>query len=367
MIIKTILIGIIFFTIKSIIILTLFIFYLINKESNNILNSTKYDSEIRKGNYELRPINFYTTPNDLPIGTIIYYKYWNEVFNLTYLKILSGHENFWLEAFKKIKFNSWFYLLLWYYIDLSRNFIKISLEIVKYKEKNIEEFLFLKFSNVLDDRLIIKLEDKWIVNGFVTETSNKAKLILLKKNNLSTSNINLAMPHIIKIIEKNKDKTNKNYLQFVIKQGIFLDKKNKTPHSHIKNICKNDDFIGYITDQQKADFKKNYNLRSILEKVELEKKSKVLEIPKSEIILYGEEKTVNSRPFLESAYRYPYSEDLVKDEFKESVFEYTTIKDDIYSDLKELINDESLVNELNEMITKELFDNLNKVIKEIIK
>ena len=59
-------------------------------------------------------------------------------------------------------------------------------------------------------------------------------------------------------------------------------KKNKTPHSHIKNICKNDDFIGYITDQQKADFKKNYSLRSLLEKVELENGGKVMVDVKNE-------------------------------------------------------------------------------------
>ena len=366
MIIKSFLITLVFLIIKSITILILIIILLINKESEDILNCDKNDSEDRKGNYFLRPITLFSTPDDLPIATMLYYKYWNEVFNLTYFKIMIGRKNFWFKIFRKINLKTISKIIFYFFIGINKTFINITKEILNYKKKEkIEDFLFRKSINIIDDRLILKINGEWVINGFINETTHKVKNVLLSKNNLSTSSINSAVPHIYGVIKKHNDRLIKDFLNLKMEKGIFKNKISKKMHEHILEINKNHEYIGYITDQKKADINENYGLNVMLEKIELKKKSKLLEISKNEVSMIGKIKLKNPFPFLESARNNDYNEKIISDNFTEQISNYKEMRIDLYEDLKEIIQDEWSLKEIDEIIFKELINNFTRVINEI--
>ena len=366
MIIKIFIITLVFLIIKSIIILILIILLLINKESEDILNCDKNDSDDRKGNYFFKPMNLFSTPDDLPIATILYYKYWNEVFNLTYFKIMIGRKNFWFKIFRKINLKTISKIIFYFFIGINKTFINITKEILNYEKKEkIEDFLFIKFINIIDDRLIIKINGEWVINGFINETTNKIKNVLLLKNNLSTSSINNAVPNIYGVIKKHNDRLLKDFLKLKVEKGIFKNKMSKKMHEHILKINKNYEYIGYITDQKKADINENYGLNVMLEKIKLEKRSKLLEISKNEVNMIGKIKLKNPFPFLESARNNDYDKSIISDNFIEQISNYEEMRIDLKNDLKEIIQDEWSLKEIDEIIFKELIDNFTKLINEI--
>ena len=364
--IKIISIGLAFFLIKFITFLFIMIFILINKESEDILSTEKYDCEDRVGNYSFRPINIFSTPDELPIATMLYYKYWNEVFNLTYLKIVIGRKNFWFKILKKINFKSIIRIIFYFFTGLNKIFIDIAKLILNYKKKEkIENLLFKKFINILDDRLIIKIKGEWAINGFVSETTNIVKKILINKNTLSTSSIESKMPYIHMIVEKHNNKMMKDFFSFKMKQGFFKNRITNKTHEHILEINKDPKNVGYITDYEKANNNGNYDLNVMLEKVELKKTSKVLEIPKKEIYMFKQEKFKNPFPFLESARNNYYDENSISDNLIEQISDYKEIRIDLYLDLKEIIPDESTLKEVDEVIVNELIKNFTKAINNI--
>ena len=255
--IKIISIGLTFFLIKLITFLFILLFILINKESENILNCNKNDSENRIGNYSIKPINCYFMPDDLPIGTLLYNKYWNEVFNLTYLKIKIGRKKFWFKIFKKIDLKSILRIVFYFFTGINKIFIRITKIILNYEKKEkIENFLFKKFINVRDDRLIIKIKGEWTINGRIDILLNKIKKKLINENKISHEHIEYAMPWIEKIIIKHDSKINQSIKDLIIQKGTFTNRITKIKHWHIFDIIKDENKIPYITDEDKAIQKK---------------------------------------------------------------------------------------------------------------
>jgi hypothetical protein len=84
--IKGVLIGFLILYIKLITFNFFLLLILINKQSNEILNE--------KGNKCIRPIKMIMTPENYPIITMMEIFIKNKTFDLIYLKILIGREEF---------------------------------------------------------------------------------------------------------------------------------------------------------------------------------------------------------------------------------------------------------------------------------
>lgn len=314
-----ILIGFIYTTIKLISLILLILYYLVNKESENILNKEKYDTKEWAYNYCIRPKKLYIRPEHVPIGSMLYAIYWNKVFDLTYLKIILGRDKFWLKILKSIKFKEIFLNIFIIFSGVSRLMIKLIYETIKWKNKSLEDYLYEKSYNYLDDRLIIRINREWKVNGFIDNTLKSIEIILKNKNKMSTSNIELMLPRIYKILELYKKKIDGEIISLIFKRGIFLDKRTKIVHPHILNICKNVEKIGYITDYKKSEEKGDYSLNFLFKKVILEKESKVLEVNIEDVILnknYQENKIL---PLLIAAQKEKYNEKLISEEVLENI------------------------------------------------
>jgi len=167
------------------------------------------------------------------------------------------------------------------------------------------------------------------------------------------------------IVEKHNNKMMKDFFSFKMKQGLFINRLTKKNHEHILEINKDPKNVGYITDYVKANDNENYDLNVMLEKVQLKKTSKVLEIPKKEIYMFKEEKLKNPFPFLESARNNYYNEDIISDNLIEQISDYRKVRIDIYIDLKEIIPDESTLKEVDEVIVNELIKNFTKAINNM--
>jgi len=361
--IKIISIGLAFFLIKFITFLFIIIFILINKESENFLNCKNNDSEFWLGNYSMKPINSYSVPDELPIASILYNKYWNEVFNLTYLKIKIGRKNFWFKILKKINLKALFRLIFYFLTGINRIFINIFKEVLNYKKKEkLENFLFKKFASIGDDRLIMKIKGEWVINGKIDIIKNKIRQKLIIENRISHENIEYAMPWIEKIIEKYDSRISENIKDLIIKKGVFANKITKKPHWHTFGILKDESKIPYITDEEKAIDNDNYGLKPVLKGVYLKKKSTLLEIEKDKTIFLENEVELQAHPFIKSAYYNGFNEKIMQDSFLNQIFFYEKMKLELYGDLKMVIYDEIIAKELEKTISDDLLDSFYKGI-----
>ena len=153
---------IIIFYIKFISFLYVMIFITANYESNKILNKKFFNNGERYTNYSIRPKILSQTPKELQIGNILFIAYWNFVFNITYLKILYGKWFF----LKNIKIKNIIERLFLMYFGISKLFIKLMIHIFKiYKKNNIEDYLLIFFLNPEDNRIILRINNKWVVNN----------------------------------------------------------------------------------------------------------------------------------------------------------------------------------------------------------
>lgn len=55
--------------------------------------------------------------------------------------------------------------LIYLFLGFNRFIIKIFIEVFKFNNKSIEEHLFRNFNNPWDDRIIIKINNNWEING----------------------------------------------------------------------------------------------------------------------------------------------------------------------------------------------------------
>ena len=321
-------------------------FFFINKESENILK--------KKENCCIRPIEFYMIPEDLPISTILYYAYWNKVFDLTYFKIFFGKKNLVLKILKSIKIKNIIKYFFYFYFEISRIFIKILTEIIKYDDKKkIENYLFKKFSNPIDDRIIIKIDGDWTINGSVELICYKIKCNLLSKNTMSSSNIEMIMPRIYKLTKNYFESISKDFTEQTLIKGLFKNKITEIDHWHVENIIKENEYIGYITDSKKAFAKNNYGKELILKEIQLKKESNMLSTKKIEI---------SSFPFIKSAVLKGYDEKKINGWFIEEIESYKNLKGDIILNLKDEGISEYDAMEIEDIIIR---NTIQSIIKNI--
>jgi len=352
---KIYIITIIWVIIKLIGLILILILFFINKESEHILK--------KKENYCVRPIEFYMTPEDLPISTILYYAYWNKVFDLTYFKIFVGKKNLIFKILKSIKIKNIIKHFFYFYFEISRIFIKILIEVIKYDDKkNIENYLFKKFANPIDDRVIIKIDEDWLLNGTVDLICYKIKCNLLNKNTMSSSNIEMIMPRIYKLTNNYYTNISKDFTEQTLIKGLFTNKITNVEHWHAEEIIKKNECIGYITDSEKAFAKNNYGKKLILKKIQLKKESNMLMLNKEEVELSSKKIEISSFPFIKAASIESYDEKEINGWFIEGVESYKRLREDIILNLKdEGINDYDAM-EIEDIIVKNTIQSIARNI-----
>ena len=270
--IKTFFMTISFIYIKLLITASIVLFLYINRESNKILKKEYKIGEERYRNYCIRPKILYTIPDYIPSLKILYYAIWNKIFNLTYMKVFIGEDNFWFKIIKSFKKIEILKSLIYIILGVNRFIVKIFIEILKFNSKSIEEYLFRNFKNPSDNRIIIKINNKWQLNGSTQKIIGKIQIYLERK--VSHQNFDLLKPHLyvkMEIIRQRLIQMDKEYLCY---QAQFLHINNKIPHTTFIGISKEE--LSYQTDFKTAIKKNNYGKMPVINQYEGEKKLSTL-------------------------------------------------------------------------------------------
>jgi len=100
---KTFFMAASFMYIKLLIATSVVLLLYINWESNKILKKEYKIEEGRYRNYCIRPKILDSMPRCMPSLKILYCSIWNKIFNLAYMKIFIGEDNFWFKILKSFK------------------------------------------------------------------------------------------------------------------------------------------------------------------------------------------------------------------------------------------------------------------------
>lgn len=341
--VKIILLSLTYFTIKLISFFYLCILILINEESKKILN--------KKENICIRPKIISETSDKMPIGTILYNIYWNKVFNLTYMKIMIGQDKFWFKIIRSINFIKLFKSLILILFGISKFMIQLWYNIFNYKEESIELYLTKKFLNPIDDRLIIRINNEWKINGKNEKILEKWKNYLWSTRNYSHEHIESAQTILYLNLLK-WEKLTKECIWFnKIQKGMFKDIK-KIPHIYYPGLTK-EGKIAYSTDYNKAKKFNNYNKETVIEKFDGEKKESILlQDDISNFIAKGVVKEEPGNKLIMGAIINGYNPDLINYNLNKKIKEF----EDVYEDIKKLMISIGIDEKHADIIAKEYIE-----------
>lgn len=319
------------------------------------MDQKSYNTGDRETNFSFRPIMFDTTPDDVVIGTILYYAYYNSVFDLTYKKIALGRKNFWI---KQISIKKTLKSIFFWYVGISRLMLLLALKIIKYDEKGLENYLVKLFIKPMDDRLILKINNKWEINGkweLFWKTTNEKLLGLT-----SESNLEYIKPSLLKIYNKSLE-INSESKTFL---ATFVNVKTKIPHNIFPEASKDSKIWAYQTDFQKAYNKDFYNKEPLIHKYDgIKKQSTLLEGRFDEFKQIRKEKITTVTNQFKGALDYGYNDEKLSEKYNDGINELRIIEIEINKLLDE-IGIES--NEIKKTIWTDLTLHTNAEISEIL-
>ena len=236
MLIKTFFMTISFLYIKLLITASVILFIYVNQESNKILKKEYKIQGARYRNYCIRPKILDAIPDYIPSLKMLYYAVWNKIFNLTYMKVFVGEDDFWFKILKSFKKIEMLKSLIYIILGLNRFLVKIFVEIFKFNNKSIEEYLFRTFKNPSDDRIIIKINNKWQINGATQKIIRKIEECLERK--ISHQNFDLLKPHLYLKIEMIRERFVEMDKEYLCYKAKFLHIENKIEHTTFIGISK---------------------------------------------------------------------------------------------------------------------------------
>lgn len=287
--------------IKYIALLFLLFNVLVEYESSKILNNKSYPLDDGYTNDCFKPFTFDSIPNKMPIGTVLYYTYWNKVFDSAYNKNLNKKR--YLLNFINLKFILE-RLILWY-IGLTKLFIILTLIILKLnKDLTLNDFLFNHFIKPIDDRQLIKINNRWVNNdgkkNFLIALDN-----LLMNKTASVNQIN-SIKHNMAIFYNAAMELKFGTTTYSAK---FIDKSNtKISHTVFPEIAKGWAHVGMQTDFQKAIAHDHYGRPQIINKYEgIKKPSTLLQTEISTLRQVSHETTVSTEKLCMGAIRNGYN------------------------------------------------------------
>jgi hypothetical protein len=127
--------------------------------------------------------------------------------------------------------------------------------------------------------------------------------------------------------------------------------ENRKPHVYVENLTRKDSHLGMLTDYFKAKKMNCYGKDPIINKINIKKETIVLQEKKSNVFIFGEERTIPTLPFLKAAKIAGFDENLVNISFKDKL----KINDDL---------EKTIDVDLDSITT--LSSEHNKTIREII-
>lgn len=349
MIIKTILTFFIWFFLKAITFSFMFMLFIINKESNDILN--------KNNGFYIRAKKIEQIPEEIPILTLFYKWSFNKVFDLTYFKIKNKSKWLIIAVLKNIRIKDLILRIFLISIGLNKLFFKI-IKTLWYKE-NIVKCIFEKTYRENDGKLIIKINNEWKVNGY-----NEIIKGILKKHNKIISE-NECENLLKKWIELN-NKTNSNkILNFT---GISLE-GTSVKHYGTSSMSKEKENIVYLTDRSKAILKDFYGRDIVLNNIKIIKESVLLEAKRGEykeIII--DDKHIKEQKIIDAAVESGFNQEKVDDAFIEKVENKKEVNKIMWNDLKNLgVNEECIEKEQKRIIKCLNYDISDNEIHDIIK
>lgn len=352
MLMKTSVAALSFLYIKLVIACSIILFLYVNRESNKLLKKEFKMSCGKYINYCIRPKTFSRIPHYIPSLKMLYYAIWNKIFDLAYMKIFVGEENFWFRVLKSLKKIEMLKSLIYLFLGFNRFIIKIFIELFKFNNKNIEEYLFRNFNNPWDDRIIIKINNNWEINGSTQKIIKDIEGILERK--ISHGNFQFLKPHLYLKIEMFRGKLieiDKQYLCYI---GEFINIKNKIQHSTFICISKSD--LAYQTDFLKAIKKNDYGRTAVIRKYEGDdKKSTLFPIKESDMKPLADPELESCVKQMYGAGIHGYDHENVSIKFQEQIKEIKGLSLEWQEFLEEI--------GVSSMHSKELFE---KLLNEII-
>ena len=344
------------FFIKEISIITVLLIIIINKESNDILNTEKSWVGDRIMNFSMKPKILYKTPSKPIKGNLFSILYYNKVFDLTYLKIFFGVDKFWIKILKSYRVKDLLIRIVYVYFGVSKLLLKLILEIIKYDQKCMDHYLFRICQNPLDDRIIMRINGIWVVNGHNKKIVDQVYQYIIK-NNLMSHNNTEHFGHILFARLDNYRFIKSKMDSYPLLWGNMLDKKS-APHIYVEGLTKENHNFGMLTDYLKARKMNCYGKKPIINRIDINKETIVLQEKKSNTFVFGEKKIINTLPFIKSAKISGFDESLVNINFMDKIRINEDLEKTIITDLDSLT---TLNSEHNEMI-KEII--LIELIKE---
>lgn len=317
MIKKVMCIILIYFFIKEISIITVLLIIMINRESNDILNTEKSWMGNRIMNFSMRPKILFCTPSKPIKGNLFSVMYYNKVFDLTYLKIFLGIDKFWIKVLKSYTVKDLLIRIIYIYFGISKLMLNLILEIIKYDKKCMEDYLFGICQNSSDDRIIMRIDGVWIVNGANKRIVDEVCQHIIKNSLMSHSNTDQFSHALFNRLDNYRFIKSKMD-SYPIIWGKMVD-KNTTPHVYVENLTRKDTHLGMLTDYFKAKKMNCYGKDPIINKINIKKETIILQEKKSNVFMFGEERTVPTLPFIKAAKISGFDENLVNINFNDKL------------------------------------------------
>lgn len=271
-------------------------------------------------------------PENMKIGTLLYTIYWNFVFDLTYVKIKYGNLFFLktISPFKIIK------KLFFLYFGISYFMFKLILQIFKInKEKSIEKYLYNYTYNPLENRMIVRINNKWKTNGgWEVFKKSLNQLLTLNFKYENPNKINKLYKELKPVYDKMEEfgKETKAY------SAIFVDKKlPKTPHLVFPESTNEKNILAYQTSYQAAYDNHFYKKIPLIKEYDGSSKKSTL-IPKDskDLKQIRDETNESKLSLIVGAYFKGYDKKLISKEWNNDIEKVEIIHKEIVEILVEL-------------------------------
>lgn len=304
---------------KTISILFSLVLLFANIEAYYLLNKKSYYFYCRWSNDAILPTTF-TEIGDKHLSELFLLKFKLLVFNIAYSRVYYGKFYF----LKTVSIRRFFIFVFLYYFSISRFFIILTLFLINYtKSENINDFLYDIFVHPHDSRKLIKINNVWYANGpqdffanLLKHARTKTGLKVIFENE-DINRINMTLKKINTFRENTK-----------FYNAMFSDKNTKQ-HKVFLEATADKKKVGLQTDKNKSIQNYNYGKKPIILKYTDKKQSILLQENSDNLIQISKEDKISNYYQIKGAFENGYDNDLISNNYKKSLDEYTGIQIDI--------------------------------------
>jgi len=306
---------------KTISVLFSLVLIFANIEAYYLLNKESYYFCGRWSNDCILPTTF-TEIGDKRLSELFLLKFQLLVFNIAYSRVRYGKFYF----LKKLSVKRFFIFVFMYYFNISRFLIIITLFLINYtKSENINDFLYDIFVHPYDSRKLIKINNVWHANGPQDFFTN-----LLKSARTRTGTNVIFNNDDIKKINMTLDKISTFRKNTKFYSAMFFDKNTK-PHKVFLEATADQKTVGLQTDKTKSIENNNYGKKHIIQEYTDKKQSILLQENFDNLIQISREDKTSNYYQIKGAFENGYNNEVISNNYKKSLGEYTEIQNDIDS------------------------------------